>query len=63
MSIAVTEAQARYIRWLAKKVGCPIRFPECISNMEASWLIRDLRARLGKKRAYLLIRDDGYPTR
>lgn len=62
MSVAVTEAQVRYIKWLAKKVGCPIPFPECVSDLEASWLIRDLRMRLGKKRSYRLVRWDDNPS-
>ena len=52
MSIALTEAQVDYIRWLAKEVGSPIPVPECISEEEASWLIRDMRLRLARKRAH-----------
>jgi len=55
LSYAITESQLRYVRWLASKVRCPIPFPECINSMEASWLIWDLRMRLAKKRAYMLI--------
>ena len=63
MSVAVTEADVEYIRWLAKKVGCSIPFPEYITSVEASWLIHDLRMKLGKRRAYVLVRYDGYPNR
>jgi len=55
LSGAITDAQIRYIRWLAKKVRCPVPFPESISDVEACWLIRDLRMRLARKRAYMLI--------
>ena len=61
MSAAITEAQLRYIKWLAKKVECPIPYPECLSDDEARWLIRDLRMKVGEHRANQLIRDRRYP--
>jgi hypothetical protein len=54
LSLAITETQASYIRWLAKQVGSPIPIPEAVTEMEASWLIHDLRMKLAKKRAYML---------
>lgn len=53
MSEAISEFQLGYIGWLTTHVGCPVPYPELLSETEAAWLIRALKERLWAKRKLL----------